>query len=72
LYYRSDHYNFARKGIPVIFYFSGLHADYHKATDDAEKINLTLLTKRTYLIFSTLKAVAAYRDEITVDKSPKE
>ena len=38
-YYRSDHYNFAKKGIPVIFYFSGVHEDYHKPTDDVDKIN---------------------------------
>jgi hypothetical protein len=37
-YYRSDHYNFAEKGIPAIFFFSGVHEDYHRATDDASKI----------------------------------
>lgn len=39
LYYRSDHYNFASRGIPSIFYFGGFHEDYHKSTDDVEKIN---------------------------------
>lgn len=39
LYYRSDHYNFASRGIPSIFYFGGFHEDYHKASDDLEKIN---------------------------------
>ncbi len=37
-YYRSDHYNFAEKGIPAIFFFSGVHEDYHRITDDIEKI----------------------------------
>jgi len=37
-YYRSDHYNFAEKGIPAIFFFSGVHEDYHRITDDPEKI----------------------------------
>lgn len=37
-YYRSDHYNFAEKGIPAIFFFSGVHEDYHRITDDVEKI----------------------------------
>ncbi|MBK6545200.1 MAG: M28 family peptidase [Saprospiraceae bacterium] len=37
-YYRSDHYNFAEKGIPAIFFFSGVHEDYHRITDDASKI----------------------------------
>ncbi|MGJ8550075.1 M28 family metallopeptidase [Winogradskyella wichelsiae] len=52
-YYRSDHYNFALKGVPVIFFFNGIHADYHKPTDTAEKINYALLKKRTKLIFAT-------------------
>ena len=52
-YYRSDHYNFAQKGVPVIFFFNGEHADYTKPTDTAEKINFPLLQKRTKLIFAT-------------------
>ena len=52
-YYRSDHYNFAQLDIPVIFYFNGTHADYHKPTDTADKIEFDLLAKRAKLIFST-------------------
>lgn len=52
-YYRSDHYNFAKNGVPVIFYFNGTHADYHKPTDTPEKINYNLMSKRTQLIFYT-------------------
>ncbi|WP_034059237.1 M28 family peptidase [Lacinutrix jangbogonensis] len=52
-YYRSDHYNFAKQDIPVIFYFNGEHSDYHKPTDTADKINYPLLAKRTKLIFAT-------------------
>jgi len=52
-YYRSDHYNFARKGVPIIFYFNGTHADYHKPTDTIEKINFELMQKRTKLVFYT-------------------
>ncbi|MBU2928634.1 M28 family metallopeptidase [Winogradskyella psychrotolerans] len=52
-YYRSDHYNFALKDIPVIFFFNGEHEDYTKPTDTAEKINYPLLAKRTKLIFAT-------------------
>lgn len=51
-YYRSDHYNFAKHEVPVIFFFNGEHEDYTKPTDTAEKINYELLTKRTKLIFS--------------------
>ena len=52
-YYRSDHYNFALKEVPVIFFFNGEHEDYTKPTDTADKINYALLEKRTKLIFAT-------------------
>ena len=53
IYYRSDHYNFAKYNIPVIFYYSGEHADYHKATDTVEKIDFDQMLKRTQLIYVT-------------------
>lgn len=43
-YYRSDHYNFAEKGIPSIFFFSGVHEDYHKSTDTFEKLDIGKMT----------------------------
>jgi len=52
-YYRSDHYNFAKNNIPVIFYFNGTHEDYHQPTDTPDKINYALLEKRAKLIFHT-------------------
>lgn len=52
-YYRSDHYNFAKHNIPVIFYFDGGHIDYHRPTDTADKINYPLLVKRAQFIFAT-------------------
>lgn len=57
-YYRSDHYNFAKNDIPVIFYFNGTHQDYHKVTDTAEKINFDLLKKRCEHIFLTAWEIA--------------
>ena len=57
-YYRSDHYNFAKNNIPAIFYFNGVHEDYHKETDTPDKINYPLLTKRTKLIFATAWTLA--------------
>lgn len=57
-YYRSDHYNFAINGIPVIFYFNGTHKDYHKETDTEDKINYDALQKRTQLIFYTAWEIA--------------
>ncbi len=52
-YYRSDHYNFAKNNIPIIFYFNGVHEDYHKQTDEVKKINFEALTKRAQLVFYT-------------------
>ncbi|WP_121245211.1 M28 family peptidase [Mucilaginibacter phyllosphaerae] len=52
-YYRSDHYNFARYGVPIIFYFNGVHADYHGLGDEVSKINFPLLVKRAQLAFFT-------------------
>jgi hypothetical protein len=53
IYYRSDHYNFARKGVPIIFYFDGIHGDYHRPTDTPDKINYDLMVKRAQLVFYT-------------------
>lgn len=53
IFYRSDHYNFAKNGVPAIFYFNGLHEDYHRPTDTPDKINYELLEKRARLIFYT-------------------
>jgi hypothetical protein len=61
-YYRSDHYNFAKNDIPVIFYFNGTHADYHKTTDTIEKINFEKMTKIVQLVFHTAWEIAN-RDE---------
>lgn len=52
-YYRSDHYNFAKHGVPIIFYFNGVHADYHQPTDTVDKINFGLMAKRVKLVFYT-------------------
>ncbi len=67
-YYRSDHYNFAKNNIPVIFYFNGTHEDYHKPTDTADKIEYELLAKRAQLIFQTAWEVANREGRITADK----
>jgi Zn-dependent M28 family amino/carboxypeptidase len=62
-YYRSDHYNFAKNGVPVIFYFNGTHADYHQPTDTVDKINFELMAKRVKLVFYTAWDMAN-RDEM--------
>ena len=66
-YFRSDHYNFAKNGIPIIFYFNGVHEDYHKPTDTADKINYKLLVKRAKLVFTTAWEVANRKDRLIVD-----
>ena len=62
-YYRSDHYNFAKNGVPVIFYFNGTHADYHQPTDTVDKINFDLMANRVKLVFYTAWDMAN-RDEM--------
>ncbi len=67
-YYRSDHYNFAKNNIPVIFYFSGTHEDYHKPGDTVDKIMYELLAKRTKLIFYTAWELANRSRRINLNK----
>jgi len=61
-YYRSDHYNFAKNNIPVIFYFCGVHEDYHKPTDTFDKIEFDKMEKIVKLVFYTAWELAN-RDE---------
>jgi len=53
IYFRSDHWNYAKHGIPIIFYFDGIHVDYHRPTDTIDKIDFTKLTRITRLVFET-------------------
>lgn len=68
-YYRSDHYNFAKNNVPIIFYFNGTHADYHKPTDTPDKIEYDLLENRTRLVFYTAWELANRDERIVVDKA---
>lgn len=70
-YYRSDHYNFAKFDIPVIFYFNGTHEDYHRSTDTPDKINYELLSKRAQLIFYTAWEIANREERPFVNKPTK-
>ncbi|MCF6297011.1 MAG: M28 family metallopeptidase [Flavobacteriaceae bacterium] len=67
-YYRSDHYNFAKNNIPVIFYFNGVHEDYHQPTDTPDKINYEILAKRAQLIFYTAWEIANRKERLIVDE----
>lgn len=69
IYFRSDHYNFARKGVPVLFFYDGmLKADYHKPTDTVDKINWELYEKRARMIFYTAWEMANRDAMLTRDK----
>jgi Zn-dependent M28 family amino/carboxypeptidase len=70
-YYRSDHYNFAKNNIPVIFYFNGVHPDYHRPSDDVDKINFAKMEKITRLVFHTAWELANREDRIVVDSNKK-
>jgi hypothetical protein len=70
IYYRSDHYNFARKGVPILFFYDGmLLADYHQPTDTVDKINFDLMNKRVLLVYYTAWEMAN-RDEMLKRDTP--
>ena len=66
-YERSDHFNFAKNNIPVIFFFSGTHEDYHGTGDTYDKIRYDLLTKRARLIFHTAWELANMDETLSVN-----
>lgn len=68
-YYRSDHYNFAKNKIPVIFYFTGVHEDYHRPGDDVEKILFPKYQQITRLVFQTAWELANREERIKVDSN---
>ncbi|MHA4894275.1 M28 family peptidase [Pedobacter sp. PWIIR3] len=68
-YYRSDHYNFAKHGIPVIFYFNGVHPDYHQPGDEVSKIDFPMLAKRARLVYFTAWELANGLKRPVVDKN---
>lgn len=70
IYYRSDHWNFAKNGIPVIFYTTGSHDDYHEETDTIEKIEKEVYLKRTRLVFYTAWELVNRDKRPALDESP--
>lgn len=54
MYYRSDHFNYAKRGIPVVFFYDYMLADYHKPTDDAEKIDYLKISKIIRLVYNMI------------------
>jgi hypothetical protein len=60
-YFRSDHYNFARRGVPILFFFNGVHEDYHEVTDSPEKINSEKEARILQLLFYLGQEIANAR-----------
>jgi Zn-dependent M28 family amino/carboxypeptidase len=58
IYFRSDHYSYAVKGIPIIFFTTGLHPDYHANTDEVSKIEFEKLTRITEFVYETAARLA--------------
>jgi Zn-dependent M28 family amino/carboxypeptidase len=68
IYYRSDHYNFAKKGVPILFFYDGmLGADYHKPTDTVDKIQFEVMARRAQLVFHTAWVIANRDDMLKRD-----
>jgi Zn-dependent M28 family amino/carboxypeptidase len=70
-YYRSDHYNFAKNNIPVVFYFNGVHEDYHRPTDTVDKILFPKMETITRLVFHTAWELANREERIVVDSNKR-
>lgn len=68
IYYRSDHWNYAKHGIPIIFYFDGTHVDYHQPTDTIDKIDFEKMTKITRLVLETGWRLANMDHRVAVDQ----
>jgi Zn-dependent M28 family amino/carboxypeptidase len=67
-FFRSDHYNYAQKGIPIIFYFSGTHEDYHQPSDHPDKIDYQKMEKVTRTVYVTAWELASRAHRPPVDK----
>lgn len=68
LFYRSDHYNFAKRGVPAIFYFDGIHPDYHQVTDEVKTIDFYKMEIVTRTVFATAWTIAMEKEKPKVDK----
>lgn len=67
-FYRSDHFSYALKNIPIIFYFTGVHADYHQPSDEVAKINFPKFEKIARTIYATLWEIGELKVRPKVDK----
>ena len=70
-YYRSDHYNYAKHGIPIVFFFDDMRTDYHKDTDEVDKINFEKMKKIATLVYTVADKIANLDHRLIVDKPIK-
>ncbi|HLO99684.1 MAG TPA: M28 family peptidase, partial [Fimbriimonas sp.] len=70
VYTRSDHFNFARKGIPIAFFFCGFTPDYHQPTDTVEKINFDKIANTSKLVYLTVHKLGSYPGRLPKDVNP--
>jgi len=67
-FFRSDHYNYARKGIPIVFFFDGEHEDYHRPGDESQKIDYQKMQKIVRTVYVTMWEIANRPTRPKVDK----
>jgi Zn-dependent M28 family amino/carboxypeptidase len=67
-FFRSDHFNYAQKGIPIIFYFDGVHEDYHGLGDEVQKIDFNKMERIARTVYETLWAVSDLKTRPVIDK----
>jgi Iap family predicted aminopeptidase len=68
IYCRSDHYMYARYGIPIIFFTTGLHQDYHQLTDEPEYIDYAHMARVASFVHDLALTVANLAHRVVVDK----
>ncbi len=71
-YYRSDHYNYAKQNIPIVFFYDHMTEDYHKPTDDVDKINFEKLERISTLITELALRIANLDHKLKLDKQVEE
>jgi len=72
IYYRSDHYNYAKQGIPIVFFYDYMTTDYHKPTDTADKINFAKIEKISTLVTELALRISNLEESLIVDKKEDE
>lgn len=72
IYYRSDHYNYAKHGIPIVFFYDYMLSDYHKPSDDFEKINFNKIEKTAKLVYNIIDNISNLDHKLIVDKKVEE